>query len=197
MTDSSKSVLEQYWQQLRSSLAHQDGDNPSFYAMADGAAHPHIHAHLEAYQHPCLCLFEHPQVTLEQSPWLFPLKPGDTFSDWYLQESAGRYWGTLMLSPLPLATLGLHLQHYLTAQDEGGVLHLLRLFDPRGCRAVLQVLDAWNRQAFFKPIHALWLDMAGNPEKWQQINDHGDKLLVQTLQRPQAAHDTKGEVCAC
>lgn len=196
-----KSLLEHTWQQLHSHLAGQagsGGDNTPLYAMADGAAHPHIHAHLEAYQHPCLCLFGHPQVPPEQSPWLFPLQPNDTFSDWYLQESAGRYWGVLLASQLPLAALGSHLQGFLTAQDESGGLHLLRLFDPRGCRAVLQVLEATQLQAFFQPLPTLWLDQAGDPAHWQQVQYRDGKLHTRTLARPQpASGGPNGEACAC
>jgi len=68
------------WEMLKA------GHNMALYGLADGAATAYLHAHLQAHDTPHLALYTHKDLAEEQSPWLFPLTPGDIFSEWYLQK---------------------------------------------------------------------------------------------------------------
>lgn len=101
-------VLEKLWHIL------QPQDSQRLYALIDAAAHTHIHAHIEAWQPPAIAL--HPpgfDLPDEAAPWLVHLKPGNTFSDWFLQEGLLTGWGIVLHSEHKLLVLADQLNPWL------------------------------------------------------------------------------------
>ncbi|NOZ52573.1 MAG: DUF4123 domain-containing protein [Gammaproteobacteria bacterium] len=194
------------------------GHNLPLYGLADGAANAYIHAHLQVHHVPHLALYTDKGLPQEQSPWLFPLRQQETFSEWYLQESPAQYWGILLATPLPLVELAEHLRDYLTMQDEQGKLHLMRFYDPRVIKAYLDALSDEQRQGFFKPGIQLWADAPGQaqtllhyqednsqegnsqPNHSQEDNSHYRRTPIDLRTKAQAPEDVQscGEGdCAC
>jgi len=157
------------------------GHDLPVYGVADGAANAYIHAHLQAHDVPHRALYQDKGLPEEQSPWLFPLTQKETYSEWYLQESPGQYWGILIVTPLSLVELAEHLHDYLTMQDEQGKLHLMRFYDPRVIKAYLDALTMAQSQGFFKPGLQLWADAPGQAQTMYHYVQH------QSVQR-QAQH---------
>lgn len=158
------------------------GHNLPLYGIADGAMSPYIYAHLQAYEVPYLALYKNKDLPDENCPLLFPLKPQETFSEWYLQESLSQYWGILLTTPLPLARLAEHLQAFITMQDEQGKLYLMRFYDPRVIKAFFDALSLEQMQGFFKPGLHLWADALGFPQVLQQYQiKHGQQIQGQPI----------------
>ena len=187
----------------------ETGSGMALYGLADGAANAYIHAHLQAHDTPHLALYQHNDLSEEQSPWLFPLIPGDIFSEWYLQESPAQYWGIQLATPLSLSELADHLKPFLTLQDEQGILYLMRFYDPRVINAYLTALTDKQRQDFFRPGLQLWADAPGqtetllhyqqgqqqNQQKDSQADKHRYSRTRIDLRRDTSAGET-GD-CAC
>lgn len=195
------------WEMLKA------GHNMALYGLADGAANAYLHAHLQAHDTPHLALYTHKDLAEEQSPWLFPLTPGDIFSEWYLQESPAQNWGIQLATPLSLSELADHLMPFLTVQDEQGALHLMRFYDPRVINAYLTALTEQQRDDFFRPGLQLWADAPGQAETWlhYQQNKQQNKQQNNQQDRPQnkppyrrtlidlrtAKQGGEEEACAC
>ena len=190
--------LQQQWDKLKQTdnEPSEPVQIPHYYAMADGLAHAHIYAHLEAYDHPKYNLFEHDELTAEQQPWLFPLYEKDSYSDWYLQESMGNYWGVMLSSTLPLAQLGEHLQQHLIVQDEHSKRHLIRLYDPRVLQPFLEVLTEKQTTTFFTPIQHIWADDCGKAGHWRSYT-YRDKQIHLTHKHILTKCSTEEETCSC
>ena len=131
---------------------------PHYYGLADGAMNHYIYAHLQAYEVPCVALLNREDLPPEQRAWLFELRKDHLFSQWYLQESQGKYWGVIFGTPLALSELAAHLLHFFTVQDEAGCLHWIRAYDPRVTRAYLSALNDEQRAALFEPQLGWWAE---------------------------------------
>jgi len=141
-----------------------DTNPQNIYAVADGAASKYIHAHLIAHEVPYLALYEDKSLPKEQSPYVFPLKQQDVFSEWFLNENRNKNWGIIIQSHLSLAELLKPLKHFLTIQDEQGHIQLIRYYDPRVTRAYLSALAPTQSEDFFKSVSSVWTDSIGVTE---------------------------------
>ena len=83
----------------------QESPYPHYYGLADGAMNHYIYAHLQAYEIPRVALLDREDLPPEQRVWLFKLRTDHLFSQWYLPESQGKYWGVILGSPLALSEI--------------------------------------------------------------------------------------------
>lgn len=187
--------LQRQWQHLKQVDANGSKQTITHYGMADGTAHHHLYGHLEAYNHPKLALYEHKELNKEDQPWLFPLSENDRYSDWYLQESLGNYWGVILSSSLTLLELGNHLKHHLIVQDEQNQRHLMRLYDPRVLPAYLDALDATQQADFFLPLQHLWTDKPGQKNHWRCYS-HQQAISFKVIDLyPEAPQSSEASTC--
>ena len=128
------------------------------YALIDAAAHTHIHAHIEAWQPPSIAL--HPpgfDLPDEAAPWLVHLKPGNTFSEWYLQEGFLLGWGIVLHSTHKMLILAEQLIPWLVAQQTDTQQRLLiRFYDPVIIQAYLSLLSSVERAQILNGISGIW-----------------------------------------
>lgn len=160
------------------------------YGIADGAASHYIHAHLIAHGVPHLALYKDDSLPKEQSPYVFPLKQQDVFSEWYLQESKNKNWGIVLQSQRSLADLLEPLKHHLTVQDEQGHLHLMRYYDPRVTRAYLSALAPTQAEDFFKSVSSIWTDTLGVSESITHHSMQEGQYQTEVISLSQAQEST-------
>lgn len=121
------------------------------------------------------------------SPYLFELKEGSPFAEWYFQNGWGQGWGVPLLSDATFEEVYRHFRRFLMVKTEAGERLYFRFYDPSVLRTFLPTCDAGQLKEFFGSVrHFICED---HDPKFASFFSLKDGRLVQVKTLASAVHN--------
>jgi hypothetical protein len=139
---------------------------PRIYALIDLARVPQVFAHVDwlARHDRARCLFEGPlDESLRQvSPYIIDILQARELFDHWQGNGADQSWGVFLETPLSMLHARRHVRGFLQVRlADGAGPVMMRFWDPRVIRPLLDFADAdHHAQLFGKPV-AYWVEHRG------------------------------------
>ena len=100
----------------------------------------------------CLLSGDLPPVLAAASPWLIEIDEEEPLLGIWQRHGAGRHWGILLESALPMAEVRKHARRFLQAMLPDGTVALFRFFDPRVFLTYLPSAPPEQQAAWFDGV---------------------------------------------
>lgn len=154
-----------------------------WFAIVDTAQDERLHPLVEqCAARACLLSGDLAPVLAAAAPWLVAIDEREPLVGIWQAHGAGRNWGVLVESVLPLDAMRKHLRRFLQATLPDGTVAMFRFFDPRVLVTYLPAAPPEQQQAWFDGVHqfaAEGEDGAQHSFRWRngQLFD-GDRPAV-------------------
>ena len=124
-----------------------------WFAVVDTAQDPRLIALVkQGAQHQCLVSGDVAPVLAAALPYVVRLRSGEPLADAWRNVGAGRNWGILLQSALPIDQLRIHFKKFINAKLPDGTVALFRFYDPRVFRTYMRAAHPEERAPWFKGI---------------------------------------------
>ena len=161
-----------------------DGD---WFAVVDCARDPRLFDVVQATaEHSCLYSGDYDDATAATLPYLVRMSRKDRLFGVWSENESGRYWGILIRSTLPLASLRRELRHFTMARLPKGEVVLFRFWDPRVFVPFAKAAIRDEIAPLFKTIHSIVADL-GDGERY--VFSWNEGLMVNGKPHRSASHE--------
>jgi Domain of unknown function (DUF4123) len=129
------------------------------YALLDAAREPAVLEQITKSGEVFECLFSRGSLRelATVAPYLVQVSARSTLLD-AIASAWGQSLGWLLCAHAPLAEVRRHLRRYLTIETEAGEALAFRFYDPRVLRPFLASATEDERNAFFGPMNAIFVE---------------------------------------
>lgn len=128
------------------------------------------------------------------APYLFSVKPGSEFANWYMAEGAGQSWGVPLFANAAFDDVYKHFRQFLMIKTEEGQQLYFRFYDPRVLRIFLPTCDEQQIKDFFGPVRHYFAE-AEQPgvllQFWQENYELKSKEIILANEETIAKTDTE------
>lgn len=133
-----------------------------WFALVDGAQDPGLYPLVQrCADHACLFSGTIAPSMAPACPYLVRLDEREPLLPTWREHGAGRNWGMLVESDLPLEALRRHLRHFTTAKLPDGQVVLFRFYDPRVFVSYLTSAPAEQAASWFEGVRQFMADADG------------------------------------
>ena len=135
-------------------------DDTRLFAVLDGASIPDLPQKMydAGVRRECLFQGDLDAAMVHAAPYLVFLPPGDRFSDWVVNEGAGKHWGIFAHSRHSMNELRRHFQGLVSVYDERAKQLTFRFYDPRVLRKFLPTCTPEELATVFGKVDTFWAE---------------------------------------
>jgi hypothetical protein len=124
-----------------------------WFAVVDTAQDPRLIELVKASaRQQCLVSGAVAPVLAATLPYVVLMKTGEPLADAWRAHGAGRNWGIMLQSGLPIDQLRIHFKKFINAKLPDGTVALFRFYDPRVFRTYIRAATAEERAPWFAGI---------------------------------------------